>query len=164
MEHRGFLANPEAHRPLACGDLFARIGGAASVKALVDGLSDRIEHDATLRPLFDRDLTGERAGIEVLIDRVARRCGQLRRQRESAAQAPPRSVADHMWARREMVRAFRRRARSVAEFDMRRSVAKLGLGAIPQAHCGFARSAAFAQRFRQTIYHSRSVLPPGSFA
>ncbi len=60
MEHRRFLAHPEAHRPFVGGDLFARIGGPAAVGVLVDGLYDRIENDAALRPLFGRALTDER--------------------------------------------------------------------------------------------------------
>jgi truncated hemoglobin YjbI/ankyrin repeat protein len=60
MEHRRFLAHPEAHRPFVGGDLFARIGGPAAVGVLVDGLYDRIDNDAALRPLFSRELTAER--------------------------------------------------------------------------------------------------------
>jgi truncated hemoglobin YjbI len=60
MEHRRFLAHSEAHRPFVGGDLFARIGGRATVDSLIDGLYDRIEIDAALRPLFGRDLTNER--------------------------------------------------------------------------------------------------------
>lgn len=61
MEHRRFLAHPNAHRPFAGGDLFSRIGGRAAVETLVDRLYDKIEIDAALRPLFGRDLAGERA-------------------------------------------------------------------------------------------------------
>jgi ankyrin repeat protein/truncated hemoglobin YjbI len=61
MQHRRFLARPEAHRPFVGGDLLARIGGPATAGVLVDGLYDRIENDAALRPLFGRDLIGERA-------------------------------------------------------------------------------------------------------
>jgi truncated hemoglobin YjbI/ankyrin repeat protein len=64
MEHRRFLAHPEAHRPFVGGDLFARIGGPAAVGVLVDGLYDRIENDAALRSLFGRDLTGEREALK----------------------------------------------------------------------------------------------------
>jgi truncated hemoglobin YjbI/ankyrin repeat protein len=60
MDHRRFLAHPEAHRPFAGGDLFARIGGRAAIDTLVDGLYDGIEVDAALRPLFGRDLATER--------------------------------------------------------------------------------------------------------
>src|SRR5258707_4850769 len=60
MEHRRFLAHPEAHRPFIGGDLLRRIGGRTAVEALVDGLYDRIETDAVLRPLFNRDLANER--------------------------------------------------------------------------------------------------------
>lgn len=60
MEHRRFLAHPEAHRPFVGGDVFARIGGAAAVDALIEGLYQRIETDPALRPLFGRDLTNER--------------------------------------------------------------------------------------------------------
>jgi truncated hemoglobin YjbI len=62
MEHRRFLAHPEAHRRFVGGDIFARIGGAAAIDALIDGLYDRIETDPALRPLFGRDLTNEREG------------------------------------------------------------------------------------------------------
>jgi truncated hemoglobin YjbI len=59
--HRRFLAHPQAHRPFAHGDLFARAGGRAAIDALIDGLYDRIEVDPALRPLFGRDLANERA-------------------------------------------------------------------------------------------------------
>jgi truncated hemoglobin YjbI/ankyrin repeat protein len=64
MQHRRFLAHPEAHRPFVGSDLFTRIGGPAAVGVLVDGLYDRIENDAALRPLFSRDLTGEREALK----------------------------------------------------------------------------------------------------
>ncbi len=60
MEHRRFLAHPEAHRPFAGGGLFRRIGGYAAVEALIDGLYDRIGADSALRPFFNRDLANER--------------------------------------------------------------------------------------------------------
>lgn len=60
MEHRRFLARPEAHRPFVDSDLFARLGGRAAVAVLVEGLYDRVEADADLRPLFGRDLADER--------------------------------------------------------------------------------------------------------
>jgi len=60
IEHRRFLAHPEVHRPFAGTDLLARIGGHAAVETLIDGLYDRVEADAMLRPLFNRDLTSER--------------------------------------------------------------------------------------------------------
>src|SRR6266705_4140566 len=60
MEHRRFLARPEAHHPFAGGSLLGRIGGHAAVAALIDGLYQRIETDPVLRPLFNRDLTNER--------------------------------------------------------------------------------------------------------
>ena len=60
MDHRRFLARPDAHRPFAGGDVLARIGGRAAVDALIDGLYDRIEADGALRPLFGRDLVNER--------------------------------------------------------------------------------------------------------
>jgi truncated hemoglobin YjbI/ankyrin repeat protein len=60
MDHRRFLARPDAHRPFAGGDVLARAGGRAAVAALIDGLYDRIETDAALRPLFGRDLVNER--------------------------------------------------------------------------------------------------------
>jgi truncated hemoglobin YjbI len=61
MEHRRFLAHPETHRRFVGGDIFARIGGAAAVDTLINGLYDRIETDAALRPLFGRDTTNQRA-------------------------------------------------------------------------------------------------------
>jgi len=64
MEHRRFLAHPEAHRPFVDGDLSARIGGFTAVGGLVDGLYDRIESDTALRPLFCPDLTGERVALK----------------------------------------------------------------------------------------------------
>src|SRR5215467_3075365 len=60
MEHRRFLAHPEAHQPFAGGSLLGRIGGHAAVEALIDGLYERIETDPLLRPLFKRDLANER--------------------------------------------------------------------------------------------------------
>jgi truncated hemoglobin YjbI/ankyrin repeat protein len=60
MDHRRLLRHPDAHRPFIGGDLFARIGGSATVATLIDGLYDRIETDPALRPLFSRDLTRER--------------------------------------------------------------------------------------------------------
>src|SRR5258705_5717809 len=60
MEHRRFLVPPEAHRPFMGGNLLRCIGGRTAVDALIDGLYDSIETDATLRPLFSRDLAHER--------------------------------------------------------------------------------------------------------
>jgi truncated hemoglobin YjbI len=60
MEHRRFLAHPETHHPFAGGNLLGRIGGDTAVAALIDGLYRRIETDAALRPLFNRDLNSER--------------------------------------------------------------------------------------------------------
>jgi truncated hemoglobin YjbI len=60
-EHRQFLTYPEAHRRFAGGDAFLRIGGAAAIDALINGLYDRIETDVALRPMFGRDTTNERA-------------------------------------------------------------------------------------------------------
>jgi truncated hemoglobin YjbI len=61
MEHRQFLTHPEAHRRFAGSDVFLHIGGAAAVDTLINGLYDRIEIDAALRPMFGRDTTNERA-------------------------------------------------------------------------------------------------------
>jgi truncated hemoglobin YjbI/ankyrin repeat protein len=61
MEHRRFLAHPEAHRAFIDSDVLRRIGGAAAVEALIDGLYDRLETDSALRPLFGRDLANGRA-------------------------------------------------------------------------------------------------------
>ena len=60
MEHRRFLAHPEAYHPFAGGNLLERIGGDAAIAVLIDGLYERIEADPLLRPLFNRDLTNER--------------------------------------------------------------------------------------------------------
>jgi len=60
MEHRRFLAHPEAHRPFVGGDLLQRIGGTNAVGLLIDRLYDHIGTDAALRVLFNRDLTNER--------------------------------------------------------------------------------------------------------
>jgi len=60
IDHRRFLARPDTHRPFAGGDILVRFGGRAAVAALIDGLYDRIEADAALRPLFGRDLVNER--------------------------------------------------------------------------------------------------------
>ncbi|HEX3417503.1 MAG TPA: hypothetical protein VHT21_14030 [Stellaceae bacterium] len=61
VEHRRFLAHSEAHRRFADSDVFLRIGGAAAIGALINGLYDWIETDAALRPLFGRDTTNQRA-------------------------------------------------------------------------------------------------------
>jgi truncated hemoglobin YjbI len=61
VEHRQFLTHPDAHRRFAGSDVFLRIGGAAAIGALINGLYDRIETDAALRPLFGRDTTNQRA-------------------------------------------------------------------------------------------------------
>jgi hypothetical protein len=60
MEHRRFLTHSAAVRAVADRDLFARIGGRATIDALIDGLYDRIEADPVLRPMFGRHLSGER--------------------------------------------------------------------------------------------------------
>jgi truncated hemoglobin YjbI len=56
MEHRRFLAHPEAHRAFIGSDVLRRVGGTAAVEALIDGLYDRLETDGALRPLFGGDL------------------------------------------------------------------------------------------------------------
>jgi len=61
LDHRRMLADPDGHRPFADREMFARVGGPAAVAALIDGLYERIEADAELRPLFGRDLANERA-------------------------------------------------------------------------------------------------------
>ncbi|HET6146293.1 MAG TPA: ankyrin repeat domain-containing protein [Polyangia bacterium] len=60
MDNRRLLAHSEVHRPFAGSDLFRRIGGRATVDALIDRLYARVEVDAALRPLFGRDLGNER--------------------------------------------------------------------------------------------------------
>src|SRR5262249_49387180 len=59
MEHRRFLAHPEAHHPFAGGNLLGRIGSHPANAGLIDGAYDNIETDAALRPLFTRDLNNE---------------------------------------------------------------------------------------------------------
>jgi hypothetical protein len=61
LDHRRFLPAAASFRPFAGSDLFARIGGQPAVDRLVDTLYDRFVADPQLRPLFDRDLTVERA-------------------------------------------------------------------------------------------------------
>jgi truncated hemoglobin YjbI len=56
MEHRRFLAHPEARRAFIGSDVLRRIGGAAAVDALIDGLYDRLETDSALQPLFSGGL------------------------------------------------------------------------------------------------------------
>jgi truncated hemoglobin YjbI/ankyrin repeat protein len=60
MEHRRFLGYPETHHPFVGSSLLSRIGGCATVEALIDGLYEGIETDAVLRPIFSRDLANER--------------------------------------------------------------------------------------------------------
>ena len=60
MQHRRFLAHPDAHHPFADRPLLARAGGTAAIDALVEGLYERIAADTTLRPLFGRELAKER--------------------------------------------------------------------------------------------------------
>jgi hemoglobin len=62
LAHRYLLGQPLDYRPFAGSDLFARVGGQATVDRLVDLLYDGLEADPALRPLFPRDLTGGRAG------------------------------------------------------------------------------------------------------
>jgi hypothetical protein len=65
LAHRYLLGQPLDYRPFAGSDLFARVGGQATVDRLVDLLYDAFEADPALRPLFPRDLTGGRAGQKV---------------------------------------------------------------------------------------------------
>jgi globin len=60
MEHRRFLAHPEAHRAFIGSDVLRRIGGTAAVDALIDGLYDKLETDSALLPPFSRDLANGR--------------------------------------------------------------------------------------------------------
>jgi truncated hemoglobin YjbI/ankyrin repeat protein len=60
LDHRRFLAQPEAHHPFVGIDMLRRIGGPAAVEILIGRLYERIETDAMLRPLFNRDLSRER--------------------------------------------------------------------------------------------------------
>ncbi len=56
LAHRGGLAPNLRPDPT----LFARIGGRSVVGRIIDGLYDRIENDAELRPMFTRTLASER--------------------------------------------------------------------------------------------------------
>jgi hemoglobin len=62
MEHRRFLVADVVRRPVWNGELFGSIGGRPTIDSLIDGLYDRIEADPVLRPMFGRNLSGERAG------------------------------------------------------------------------------------------------------
>src|SRR5262245_3645919 len=59
LAHRGGLCVGEGPLFPPAGT-FAALGGRAAVARLVDGLYDRIEADAVLRPAFNRDLAEER--------------------------------------------------------------------------------------------------------
>src|SRR5262249_61344015 len=61
LAHRYLLGQPLDYRPFAGSDLFARLGGQATVDRLVDLLYDGFEADPALRPLFPRGLTRGRA-------------------------------------------------------------------------------------------------------
>jgi truncated hemoglobin YjbI/ankyrin repeat protein len=65
LVHRYLLGQLLDYRPFAGSDLFARVGGQATVDRLVDLLYDGFEADPALRPLFPRDLTSGRAGQKV---------------------------------------------------------------------------------------------------
>jgi truncated hemoglobin YjbI/ankyrin repeat protein len=67
LAHRYLLGQPLDYRPFAGSDLFARLGGQATVDRLVDLLYDRFEADPALRPLFPRDLTGGRDGQKMFL-------------------------------------------------------------------------------------------------
>jgi hemoglobin len=58
LAHRRFLSSGS----YTAGQVFAQIGGRATIDALVDGFYDRIELDPALRRLFGRHLENERAG------------------------------------------------------------------------------------------------------
>jgi truncated hemoglobin YjbI/ankyrin repeat protein len=47
---------------------FEALGGREAVARIVDGLYDRIETDALLRPAFNRDLTGEREKVKLFFE------------------------------------------------------------------------------------------------
>ena len=59
LEHRGVLGAGEGSLYPPAG-AFEALGGREAVARLVEGLYDRIETDAVLRPAFGRDLTPER--------------------------------------------------------------------------------------------------------
>jgi truncated hemoglobin YjbI/ankyrin repeat protein len=61
LDHRRFLDASAPLRATADPALFARLGGQATIDTLVDALYGRLEADEVLRPLFGRDLSGERA-------------------------------------------------------------------------------------------------------
>lgn len=60
LRHRGGFG-PEVAPLFPSAATFAALGGRAAIARLVDGLYDRVEADAVLRPAFSRDLTHQRA-------------------------------------------------------------------------------------------------------
>lgn len=64
VSHRGGMALPakDLHPP---ADILPRIGGSETVAKIIDGLYDRIETDSVLRPMFGRNLHGEREAQRV---------------------------------------------------------------------------------------------------
>jgi truncated hemoglobin YjbI/ankyrin repeat protein len=67
LDHRGVFGQSDA--PLFPPDgTFAALGGQEAVARLVDGLYDRIETDAVLRPAFNPDLAGERAKVKLFFE------------------------------------------------------------------------------------------------
>jgi hypothetical protein len=76
MDHRRFLAHPEAHRPFTGGDLFARIGGRAAIDKLVDGLLrcdaqdiarfDGLSHHPARTGRIDAETIGDFADADLL--------------------------------------------------------------------------------------------------
>ncbi len=61
LKHRLLWQGVDDLRAFRGSDLFARIGGQATVNRLVDALYDRFQDDGVLRGLFARDLTRDRA-------------------------------------------------------------------------------------------------------
>src|SRR6266540_2772538 len=67
LDHRGVFGSSDA--PLFPPEgTFEALGGREAVARLVDGLYDRIEADAVLRPAFHRDLTEDRKKVKLFFE------------------------------------------------------------------------------------------------
>jgi truncated hemoglobin YjbI/ankyrin repeat protein len=61
LAHRALFDHAPSFRPFRDTDLFARLGGQSTVDRVVDALYDGFASDEVLRPMFGKDLDGERA-------------------------------------------------------------------------------------------------------
>jgi len=102
----GSLHTLKRTTPSLVGNLLGRIGGDATIAALIDGLYDRIETDPVLRPLFNRDLTNEReAQQRFFVEWLGGDTAHSDRAHLPLAHRL-RSAADHARAGREVARAL----------------------------------------------------------